>query len=470
MLSALGFDTKGSSRNPRNNSKYVMEVPRGFSVHVFKSPSPPAGYPQNGSTKAEYAQNRPQPTLPWKTPSNAYPPRPDPARKPSLGWNQTTDYERAVELERSKSRKQYAIYPGTVPDMYIYEPSVASTTDLPGSPSSSSSSSSSDSDTADTFAVEVSSTRASSSTETLEATAFAITNKDALTKGPSPYGQIPHTAPARPGPVIPPGIIIPSTTSARYPPSTGVSGSDDGTVVDQFDHQRANRGPNGASTALTPVRRNSDDRTLKGAQPPRLESSTSRRGSQSSVSRSTSPTTAPYGAEVDPSLRLPPGLQYAAPPPASMPQGPHALTHRATISLPASQRPTLVPEAAVSRALSAPEVPTLASTHAKRSVRWTEELVCPSPIPAGQRRKGWYNRRGDQLWTNDGRYKSPEPGQEYPPDLTNYPEPNAGWMNEDGTRIDMQHRLIPKPPLRSALKRPKPTQPEQIFISTPSAP
>ncbi len=29
-------------------------------------------------------------------------------------------------------------------------------------------------------------------------------------------------------------------------------------------------------------------------------------------------------------------------------------------------------------------------------------------------------------------------------------------MNEDGVRIDMQHRLIPKQPLRSALKRAKP--------------
>ena len=26
-------------------------------------------------------------------------------------------------------------------------------------------------------------------------------------------------------------------------------------------------------------------------------------------------------------------------------------------------------------------------------------------------------------------------------------------MNEEGVRIDMQHRLIPKPPLRSVLKR-----------------
>ena len=36
-----------------------------------------------------------------------------------------------------------------------------------------------------------------------------------------------------------------------------------------------------------------------------------------------------------------------------------------------------------------------------------------------------------------------------------YPEPNTGWMNEEGVRIDIVHCLIPKPPLRSALKRPK---------------
>ena len=29
-----------------------------------------------------------------------------------------------------------------------------------------------------------------------------------------------------------------------------------------------------------------------------------------------------------------------------------------------------------------------------RSVRWTENLVCPSPVPTSQRRKGWFNRRG----------------------------------------------------------------------------
>ncbi|KAF8191242.1 hypothetical protein BJ912DRAFT_964649 [Pholiota molesta] len=77
-----------------------------------------------------------------------------------------------------------------------------------------------------------------------------------------------------------------------------------------------------------------------------------------------------------------------------------------------------------------------------RSVRWNDNLVCPSPIPSSQRRKGWFNRRGDQLWTNDGAYKE-------------YPEPGEGWMNEECVRIDLSHRLIPKPPLRSALKQTK---------------
>jgi hypothetical protein len=96
-----------------------------------------------------------------------------------------------------------------------------------------------------------------------------------------------------------------------------------------------------------------------------------------------------------------------------------------------------------------------------------------------ERRKGWHNRRGyvfypplsfpsltvianvlsfayrDQLWTNKGDYKPAPPGEAYPLDLANYPDYGEGWMNEEGVRIDMQHRLIPKPPLRSALKRPR---------------
>jgi hypothetical protein len=64
------------------------------------------------------------------------------------------------------------------------------------------------------------------------------------------------------------------------------------------------------------------------------------------------------------------------------------------------------------------------------------------------------NFHRDQLWTNDGLYKPAEPGQEFPEDLADYPDPSVGWMNEVGMIIDLQHRMIPKTPARSALKRP----------------
>lgn len=94
-----------------------------------------------------------------------------------------------------------------------------------------------------------------------------------------------------------------------------------------------------------------------------------------------------------------------------------------------------------------------------------ENLICPSPIPRDERRQGFYNRRGDQLWTNKGDYKPAPPGQEYPPDLGCYPDYGEGWMNEEGVRIDMQHRLIPKAPLRSALKRSR--QPSNAGANAP---
>ncbi|KAK0191104.1 hypothetical protein F5146DRAFT_1137902 [Armillaria mellea] len=106
------------------------------------------------------------------------------------------------------------------------------------------------------------------------------------------------------------------------------------------------------------------------------------------------------------------------------------------------------------------------NTGVARSVRWNQNLICPSPIWPEQRRKGWFNRRGDQLWTNTGTYKTPEPGDEFPLDLDGYPEPGQGWMNEDGVRIDMMHRLVPKPPLRSALKPNPRSQLSQSVTST----
>ncbi|KAK7038855.1 hypothetical protein VNI00_010485 [Paramarasmius palmivorus] len=93
---------------------------------------------------------------------------------------------------------------------------------------------------------------------------------------------------------------------------------------------------------------------------------------------------------------------------------------------------------------------TSTATRATHTVRWKQELICPSPILPSQRRKGWFNRRGDQLWTNSGSYKPPPAGQEFPLELASYPDYGEGWMNEDGVKIDMMHRLIPKPPINWA--------------------
>ncbi|PVG04637.1 hypothetical protein CPB86DRAFT_7693 [Serendipita vermifera] len=83
---------------------------------------------------------------------------------------------------------------------------------------------------------------------------------------------------------------------------------------------------------------------------------------------------------------------------------------------------------------------------AGRSVRWHDDLVAPTPPPSRPRPKGWFNRRGDQLWCNDGRYKAAI--DEYPPHLRDYPDVGEGWMNEHGVRISMTHRRVPDHPSR----------------------
>ncbi len=379
-------------------AQYVLEVPRGFSVHVFKSPSPPA-YPQSGAGKTDYIQSRPPPgNAPWKNSSPTYPSRPDPARKPSFGrgadfrGNQVLDYERILDNDRSKSQKPYGIYPGVVPDTYVYERSISSASDLPGSPSSSSSSDT-EGDFAAQFSAEVSSIRASSSTETLEVTAFAAQNRDALSAvGPSPYG-----ARTQNRPVIPPTTVIPPSSSSpiRNAPFETASDSDDGTVVDDIEISRS-AAPGipqpmmGMPVSVpAPIRRNPDERSTR-PQAPRVAPSISRRESQSR-SRSASPTGFGLLADGDPNLRLPPGLHFSAPSPHVSVGGSGMYRPPTAPPTMGAQRPLAAgpPEAALSRVVSNPEV-----SPNRRCVRWTEDLVCPSPVPSGQRRKGWFNRRG----------------------------------------------------------------------------
>lgn len=365
--------------------QYVLEVPRGFSVHVFKAPSPPLP-PQSGAGKVDFTSSRTASSLPWKpTPY----PRADTDRKVSFSrsdaprLDQAAEYERALDVSRSKSSKPYGIVPSAIPDTYIYERSISSASDLPGSPLSSSSSDTDSVDSVTPFSLDVSSIRASSSVETLEATAYYSHNRDALpAPAKSPYGSTR-------GPVIP----ISSrqiSYSSRYVPADQDDDSD--TVVSE-DHG-ASRAltvqPSGASSAPSApvaIRRNSDERSSRAPVPGPAPPTVSRR-EQPQRSHSTSPTT--YPTEVETNLRLPPGLQY------SPPNGPQPVLHRANTS------PTLLPSQRSSpeaskpplvRALTNPEGE-VAIAAVKRTVRWTEDLASPFPVPPSQRRKGWFNRRG----------------------------------------------------------------------------
>lgn len=99
----------------------------------------------------------------------------------------------------------------------------------------------------------------------------------------------------------------------------------------------------------------------------------------------------------------------------------------------------------------------VSSSLSGRSVHWDDErLVCDTPQSRTPPPRGFWNRRGDRLWSNNGMYKAARPGCEYPPHLAHYPDYGEGWMNEEGVCIDMNHRRVVKfckPPPKSALKK-----------------
>ena len=321
----------------------------------------------------------------WKQSSYPSPTRPDPLRKPSFGQatdyfgDQGNEYDRALDVSRTKPAKPYSIYPGAIPDTYIYERSISSMSDLPGSPSSSSSS---DTESVDT-PVEVSSIRATSSVETLEATLYASQINQANTVGPYGTPFVPLPSKGRP-------LVVPP--NPRFPPGAVIPIVDDSSTLVSDDQQPARvAGPTPVypvvpgTTPLVvpplvpaPVRRNSDERAATRVQAPPL----ARRDSSKATSRTTSPSGPGPNSEL--AIRLPPGLQYVVPPP---------------ISRRTSTSPPVVPP--VTRSPTGEQPPTSrgASTASepapqKRCVRWTEDLICPPPILPSQRRKGWFNRRG----------------------------------------------------------------------------
>ncbi|KAI0824918.1 hypothetical protein BC628DRAFT_1321544 [Trametes gibbosa] len=553
---------------------------RGLSVHVFKNalvPSSQATQPPP-VPKYEPAQTRP-PTSSgglWNRQLSQATRSESDRKQPPLAPSQDRRLVQVpqpgsqpwpVDTKYAKSQsKGFLIHPSAQNDIYIYERSILSTDDTLTSSPSSDSSSDSDLFPDNTMAMarlEISSTRASSSTETLESTLYVaganLTSqaRGAITGGGGAVPSLPRpplaiTAPpslsrstsTRPTDnVLPARPVIPlaraegyrtRTTSISHAPhpvqfsnvANNLSESDSDTLFSDGEADNMVVDMMGASHSWA-MAANIAAYSGRSATPFRSDQRVPSSGMRTRRESIEGPARAPplpqyrdEGRMEDPSHpRAPPGLygavatppdaQHAGPsqsPPrgaavSSSPSGPSAVNtspggaalraqqqHQTQVGIPTSGSP---PQAARTSSARAPETPTRSEmvasvpsasppssspqrrnsqpsptqsapalaegvvviSAAKRSVRWTEDLVCPSPVPPELRRKGWFNRRGDQLWTNDGHFKSPEPGQEFPPDLAYYPEPNTGWMNEEGLRIDMQHRRIEKRPLRSALKQ-----------------
>ncbi|KZT66631.1 hypothetical protein DAEQUDRAFT_730048 [Daedalea quercina L-15889] len=470
-------------------------MPRGLSVHVFKNPGPapapllPSYYP---ASKAQPNQDRPV--------SNDVS-RPKFERKPSSSPNDPLRISQPavyVDPKRAKSLRGHDIYPYST-DTYIYDrPFAAATGALATSPSSSSSESDIFSESAVSASIEISSTRASSSTETLEMTALAIEYPSSTRPSYPRAGSSSDWSRIAPdgARILPPGLPpISRSGSMRangtlsgpvWPPLVDAeSDTEDGTFVNDSDdvgmqtqgwpgmpapRDDGVRDPRyvGPRFGPTPARRYPDERSSTQQFPLQRMDSDAPRGPLSVVRASDNRNPPGFSSNTGSTNNVPVDderrklLSRAnTVPAASGTQASRVGDRLPGTSPPSASQPNRTndhqrqdaPAPSMTRATSTSGGTLAVAT--RRAVRWTEDLMCPCPIPRSERRKGWFNRRGDQLWTNDGRFKPPEPGKEYPPDLVGYPEPNTGWMNEEGVRIDMEHCLVPKPPLRSALKRPK---------------
>lgn len=393
-------------------------------MHVFKNPNPLSHTPS--SKPADNHSRTPPSNVAWPistTPSS----RSDSQRKHSLSVPQDTrgtlsTHATPFDPKRSKSRP-YGIYPSAIADTYIYERSMSSASDILASADSSSSSDESDlTESVVSLNIEISSTRASSSTETLDST---------LAPSPPQTPRRIEATPPRPSTssAIPP-TPVPATelvrirsqspTSGRLntqtshsPPSNlrrrptveTVSDDDSETVVSE-EGREIDRLPGDASggssvrptsgtaprrspqpEVLTPVSRSPNDRLPAH---PRIREavaisrSSSRHANLSPVEYRGMSGSPPYD---DPSLRTPPGLNGI-----SNPVPPATSVRNSSSSSPHNHHLAPLHIGGL--------VESTVTISARRCVRWNDNLVCPSPIPRSQRRKGWYNCRGSVVVTN----------------------------------------------------------------------
>ncbi|KAH7925065.1 hypothetical protein BV22DRAFT_465046 [Leucogyrophana mollusca] len=495
FTSSFNPSTRPPSRNDRGggtSKNYVLPVPQGFSVRVFKGPTL-SSRPYPAKVDLDY---RPMSRADSLSRQSAHVSRQDTTRKlikaapEELSFSSNVD-RRSYDKPAGTSGR-YTIHPGTVADTFIYERSFASKSDLylPSDMTSD------DSESIFSVSTQVSgsSSSSSTSTETPQSTALLQIRTESPVSdrscSPPAYAQRASTYPPMRSYSPPSSDMAPpsrphsaGTNRGEYvpyasrplptPPVSTRLRKDSISLASERVMQPSDVRPRLTSVRLgdrpyehvpgqhaapfpsAPAQRSTEDRGYtapRGTHPSTAQDASNAHTAPAQISRSTSlKRNGSYGVPPPPGLDIVSSAQREYPP-MQMTMSPDDFyeddtPHRAPPVVPHRRnsdgdQPHIMPPMPV-RSNTAPPA---------RSVRWNDNLICPSPILPCQRRKGFFNRRGDQLWTNAGAYKPPAPGQDYPLDLDDYPEPGEGWQNEDGVRIDLNHRRIPKLPLRPALK------------------
>ncbi|TFY57368.1 hypothetical protein EVJ58_g7060 [Rhodofomes roseus] len=260
-------------------------MPRGLSVHVFKNPTQQAPLPPS-----YYTASKGQSGQDWSVNDSS---RPKFERKASSTPNDPLRIAQPVYVDpkNAKSSRGRAVYPYSSIDTYIYDRSFSTAPDaLAASPSSSSSESDIFSESAVSASVDISSTRASSSTETLETTALAIEYPSSASRPSYPRAGASNWSDGTR--ILPPGLppvsrsasmsirangTLPKPGLVWLPPVDAVSDTEDDTFVDDGDDAGMSQGRpvafatrddgardpryTGSRSALVPMRRPSDERT-----------------------------------------------------------------------------------------------------------------------------------------------------------------------------------------------------------------
>lgn len=405
-----------------DRQNYILPVPSGFSVRVFKAPTfdiPRRNAGQQLSTVTARGDIDYKPSS-HHTRSPAPPARdaprkllkPPPSSHAHAHEERDRDRERERERERERGRdRSYRvdtrrfgyIHPGPVADTYIYERSIASSKSDPfyhdyyyppssdstaseidslfSHPSSASSSSSFDDDCPPRGKLQVARTAPE------RRPSYGHGGQRSGTPYPVAYHTCPTCSEMSNSPPRASSRSDGATHGSRPLPTPPVGArvrkdslvlASERSVPPQATRPRLPQLRIGDRPAYPADAQNAWSTAETGgypsAPPPPLARSSSLRSSGSAGSSSHGVVPPPPGLNTYPIWEYGQTIDVTAEPPYRHPNRRNSDGDQGQIMPPRPRRSSTVPP--------------------PRSVRWCEELVCPSPILPSQRRKGWFNRRG----------------------------------------------------------------------------